>query len=149
MNKEEVIQLIHEQMEAFKQKFLTLRSYQKLDTPTEAYQVANKLYADTGGVADAFTYAATVSLDVTKGRLHTVTTTSAVGNATINASGKGFAGQELVLVITNDATAGRTITFGTNFLPSGTLVGTTSKAAVVTFVSNGTSFYEKSRTTGL
>jgi hypothetical protein len=149
MNKEEVVQLINEQMEAFKQRFLTLRSYQKLDTPTEAYQVANKLYVDTGGVADAFTYAATVSLDVTKGRLHTVTTTAAVGNATINASGKGFAGQELVIIITNDSSAGRTITFGTNFLPSATLVGTASKAAVVTFVSNGSNFYEKSRTTGL
>jgi hypothetical protein len=149
MSREEVLQLIQQEIQAFKDKYLSFRSYQKIDVPTESYQVANKLYVDTGGVADAFTYAATVSLDVTKGRLHTVTTTAAVGNATINASGKGFAGQELVIIITNDSSAGRTITFGTNFLPSATLVGTASKAAVVTFVSNGSNFYEKSRTTGL
>jgi len=99
--------------------------------------------------ADVMTYASTIALDTQKADLHTTTTTNAIGNATINASSGGTAGQKLFIIITNDATANRTITFGTNFKPSGTLVGTTSKSALVQFISDGTSFYEVSRTTGL
>jgi hypothetical protein len=94
---------------------------------------------------DTMTYAATISLDVTRPNIHKLTAT---GNATIDASGAGVAGQEITVLIANDATP-RTITFGTNFRPSGTLVGTASKAATVRFVSDGTAWYESGRTTGL
>ena len=69
--------------------------------------------------------------------------------ATINASVVGTAGQHIWVLIINDATSGKTITFGTNFKPNGTLTGTVNKAAVVQFVSDGTTWYEVARTTGL
>lgn len=119
------------------------------DNPTDAYSLANKRYVDTGGPAETMTYAATITLQVGMPRLHITTTTAAVGNSTINASLGGMKGQILQILITNDATANRTITFGTNFLPNATLVGTTSKSAIVSFVSNGTAFYEFARQTGL
>lgn len=71
---------------------------------------------------------------------------SATSNATINAS--VFFTGPVFFIIANDATP-RTITFGSNFLPAGTLVGTASKTAVVGFISDGTTLYEVSRTTGL
>lgn len=119
------------------------------DTPTNALQLVPKKYADTGGPMDTMTYAATITLNPALGRFHTTTTINATGNATINASSGGLAGQTLNILITNDGTSGKTITFGTNFKPSATLVGTASKSAMVNFVSNGTSFYESSRQTGL
>ena len=51
-------------------------------------------------------------------------------------------------IISNDATP-RTVTFGTNFLTTGTLVGTANKTAVIAFLSDGFTLYELSRTTGL
>jgi hypothetical protein len=97
-------------------------------------------------VIDVMTYASTITLDITKGFLHSTTTVHATGNATINASGTGKAGNEIVVLITNDATSGKVITFGTNFLPVGTLTGTTSKSATIGFISNGVAWYEKYRT---
>jgi hypothetical protein len=101
------------------------------------------------GSMDTMAYATSISLDVTSGNLHKTTTVDATGNATINASGVGVAGQSITLLITNDATAPKTITFGTNFVSSGPLVGTASKSALITFWSDGTSWYESARTTGL
>lgn len=98
---------------------------------------------------DAMTYASTISLDVTKGALHTTTTVNATGNATINASAGGNAGQVLYVLVTNDATSAKTITFGTNFKPSATVVGTQSKSAMLHFMSDGTNWYEVSRTLAL
>lgn len=97
--------------------------------------------------ADIMTYAGTITLDTTLADLH-VTTTATV-NSTINASTRGVAGQVIRILIINDVVTGKTITFGTNFLPSGTLVGTASKAATIEFVSDGNNFYEVARTLGL
>lgn len=102
---------------------------------------AGRIY---GGL-DTMTYAATISLDVTKAYVHQTTTVHATGNATINASTGGLSGQIMIVIIKNDATSGKTITFGTNFRPVGTVVGTTSKAAVVTFVSESNEWFEVSR----
>jgi hypothetical protein len=96
---------------------------------------------------DTMTYASTISLDVTKPNIHKTTTTAAVGDCTINASAGGTGIIDIIIV--NDATAGRTITFGTNFLSTGTLVGTISKTATIRFVGDGTTWYETSRTLGL
>lgn len=100
------------------------------------------------GAASAIsaTPGSTVTLDVTTGN-HAVWT--AGENETVNASGAQFASQELTCIITNDATLPRTITFGTGFKPSATVVGTVSKVAVIKFVSNGTDFYELARTLAL
>lgn len=98
---------------------------------------------------DTMTYSGTISLDITLARVHKTTTINATGNSTINASGAGTNGDLMQIIITNDATSGKTITFGTNFKPNGTLVGTASKTAVVSFVSDGSNWYECARVTGL
>jgi hypothetical protein len=98
------------------------------------------------GVMDTMTYSGTITLDVQKGNVHKTTTVNATGNATINASTAGQAGQHMWVLIANDATSGKTITFGTNFLTTGTIVGTVSKSATIHFISDGTAFYEVSRT---
>lgn len=91
-------------------------------------------------------YSATITLDVSKNALHYIATTSAVGNATINASSKGMAGQEIIILIANDSAGARTITFSTNFKPSATIVGTASKSATICFVSDGNNWWETRRT---
>lgn len=70
-------------------------------------------------------------------------------NATVAITGTQEAGQVLILLIKNDATAARTITFGTGFSASGNLVGTVSKTASIMFASDGGKFFELCRTTGL
>lgn len=94
------------------------------------------------------TYSATISLDPSQALFQQITTTSAIGNATINASDAGKFGQLLVMEIANDSGGARTITFGTNFRSTGTLVGTASKSYVLIFFSNGTSWLEASRSVG-
>lgn len=83
----------------------------------------------------------TVTLTVTNNK---VQTNAAAQIQTINASGAQVAGQELVLIISNDATP-RVITFGTGFRATAILTGTANKAATVCFVSDGTSLFETSR----
>jgi hypothetical protein len=79
----------------------------------------------------------------------TYVSTSPSSLSTINASGAGIAGQHIWVLIINDATTARTITFGSNYKANGTLTGTVNKAAIVQFVSDGSSLYEVARTTGL
>ena len=90
-----------------------------------------------------------MTIDVTQGVTCEVITTSAVGNATLNASSGGTFGQNLVVLIANDSGGARTITFGTNFRPTGTVVGTGSKTISVEFQSNGVSFFETGRSTAV
>ena len=91
-------------------------------------------------------YGATISLNPALADQFTLTMT---GNATLNATSGGVAGQRLTLIITNDATSPRTLTFGTHFRSSGSLVGTTSMAATVSFSSDGTSLFETNRVSPL
>ncbi len=77
------------------------------------------------------------------------TTTTSGGNATITITTIAPAGERITILITNDATAARTITFGTGFNSSGTLTGTISKSATVSFLSDGSAYWEIARTTGL
>ena len=79
------------------------------------------------------------------GNVFTLTTT---GNCTINAS-NGVAGQRTTFIITDDATGGHVVTYGTNFEASGTLTGTADKTATIDFVYDGANWYEVSRTSGL
>lgn len=97
--------------------------------------------------SETVAYAATVSLTVTNADTHVFQTIT--GAMTINASSGGRAGQTMRLILPNDGTSGRTITFGSNFRAASTLTGTVNKAAVVSFVSDGNSWYETGRATGL
>lgn len=93
-------------------------------------------------------YAATLEADSEAGNIFKTTTINATGNSTINAA-SAAAPNWLAVVVVNDATSGKTITFGTGFKSSGVLVGTASKTAIVFFISDGSSFLEVARTTGL
>ncbi len=101
------------------------------------------------GAMDAMTYASTISLDVTAGDLHKTTTTNGAGNAIVNATTAGLSGQHMWIIIANDQISGKTITFGANFRSAGILAGAVGKAATIHFVSDGTAWYEVSRTLNL
>jgi hypothetical protein len=111
------------------------------DSPTFA-SVSSKAFL---GTVVPLVYASPVSCDTTLGEVFTTTTVHGTGSVSINATTGGTAGKKITFLITNDATTGKTITFGTNFTPNGTLVGTVNLTATVVFVSNGTSWIEQSR----
>ena len=102
--------------------------------------------------ADKFTsltYTNTISVNPALGNTFETTTINATGSATINFLNAGTAGQQVKLIIINDATSGKTMTWGTYLRPaSSTLVGVASKASTIVFQSDGTSFFELSRETG-
>lgn len=103
------------------------------------------------GAATALTPGATPTLTVKPGR-HVVTYQPADNtDATFNASGAGSAGDEMVFIFTTDAAGSgdEVMTFGTNMLSTGTLTMANLAADiyVVTFISNGTKWCEKARTT--
>ena len=114
---------------------------------TFVYSTTVDKWCQVGGSPTILAYAhgslgTSSAIDTTKGDYQTCTTTTA---HTLTAANVGVAGDNLTLLITNDATTGRVITFGTGFQSTGTLTGTLSKKAQVTFRSNGTSWYEVSR----
>lgn len=56
------------------------------------------------------------------------------------------AGDELILVLTNDAGASRSVAFGTGLTaPGGVITGTVNTSATIRFVHNGVGFIEVSR----
>lgn len=69
-------------------------------------------------------------------------------NETVTISAGQQAGRVITLMIVNDAII-RTITLSTGVVSIGTIVGTALKTAVVVLQSDGTNFYELSRTLGL
>ncbi len=94
------------------------------------------------------TYAAPISLDPSAGTNFKTTTVNATGSVTINALSAGQTGQILTLLIENDATSGKVITFGTNFRSVGTLTGIVSKGSTIAFMSDGTNWIELHRIVG-
>lgn len=88
-------------------------------------------------------YAATFAYTGNMGNILSIPVT---GNMTIN--GSLFTPGPVYFILANDASA-RTITFGTNILAGGNLVGTINKTAIVEFISDGTTLYEVARKTGL
>ena len=95
--------------------------------------------------SSAPTTGATINLDAAVGNLFKWT---AGENETVNVTAGQQAGRVITLMITNDALA-RTITLGTGIVSVGVIVGTALKTAVVVLQSDGTNFYELSRTLGL
>lgn len=107
--------------------------------------------AGVSGTGIAPTYASSIELAsyLQSTRFIVINTTSAVGNATLTAAYVPQAGARLVIQTNNDASGARTITFSTGFRVTGTVTGTASKAILVTFCSDGTTWNEASRTTAI
>lgn len=123
---------------------LTIPSGATIDM--SAGTVANfvsSLFKNGAAVAEA--YAATVSIDTTKGFHRIAGANGTAAAATFNASTTGADGDELLIEVTSTAAGTCTITFGTNFKSSGTLAVTASHYASVWFVSDGTNWKEEGR----
>lgn len=97
------------------------------------------------GAAVAETYAATVSIDTTKGFHRIAGANGTAAASTFNASTTGADGDELVIEVTSTAAGTCTITFGTNFKTSATLAVTASHYGSVYFISDGTNWKEQGR----
>lgn len=93
------------------------------------------------------TYVASGSTDITAILQYSryVEITTATGNSTVISSFVSTDGGRLVISIANDASGARTITFGTGFRSTGTVVGTASKVILVEFVSDGSTWNELCR----
>ena len=98
--------------------------------------------------SDAFSGAITITVDSTKGNLHTIAATSNTAS-TLTPSAAGTAGQHMWIRITADATGGNVITFASTFKPSGTATLTANKGHMFHFVSDGTNWWEVARTLAL
>ena len=93
----------------------------------------------------ALTAGATVAIDSTLGNFFTLTPAQ---DEAINATTVGVQGQVLIIKILTSGTTSRTLTFGTNFLSTGTLATgtTTAKTFMIAFLSDGTNYIELLRT---
>lgn len=87
----------------------------------------------------------TVNIDASTAKLFKWT---AGENEAINITAGQQAGRVITFMVTNDAII-RTLTLGTGIISLGAIVGTALKTAVVVLQSDGTNFYELSRTLGL
>lgn len=96
----------------------------------------------------ALTPGATVTVNSTLGNFFTLTPAE---DETINATTVGAQGQILVIKVLTSGTTSRTLTFGTNFITSGTLATgtTTAKTFMIAFLSDGTNYIELFRTAAL
>jgi hypothetical protein len=96
----------------------------------------------------ALTSSTTISIDPTLNENFTLTPAH---TATINAAGAGVMGQDLYLFILTSGTSSFTLTFGANFLSSGTLATGTADAKyfLLKFRSNGVKWLEQGRTAAL
>jgi len=104
----------------------------------------------TSEATSALTPGATPTLTVSAGRQIFTYQPADNTDATFNASGAGSAGDEMIFIFTTDAAGSgdEVMTFGTNMISTGTLTmaNLASDVYVVSFISNGTTWYEKSRT---
>ncbi len=95
------------------------------------------------------TYAASMTIDVTYS-LHVVLGSNGTSAAcTMTPSGHGNAGDELTIITEADGTGTVTVTFASTFHAATTQATTLSHFSVITFVSDGTVWLEKSRITAL
>jgi hypothetical protein len=110
-----------------------------------ARRLMYKLTAERTELYNVFTtaYASAIEFSPSFSNILKFTTVHATGNCTVTAR-TGKIGP-VWLVITNDATSGKVITFGAGFSSAGTLTGTASKTAVLMFISDGETLWEVSR----
>lgn len=125
-------------------------------TNPTAGDVTITLPAKTGEVklssaASVITAGATPTLTVGLSNVYTDTITTDNQDQTITFSGAGTAGDELTIIFTTDTggSGDEIITFESTLVTSTgtlTLANVTAKSYLITFISNGTRWYEKSRT---
>ena len=87
------------------------------------------------------------SIDPTLGEIFTISSAvSGASTITLNAT-SAAAGSKIILIITTSTAQNTVFTFGTNMFSAGTLTtnGTSGKYSI-SFISNGTDFYETART---
>lgn len=95
------------------------------------------------------TYGAAIAIDVTKG-FHVIAGVNGTSaTAALTPSGAGTVGDELIIVTSADSGGTVTVTFASTFHSSGTQATTASHFSSITFVSDGTRWVEKCRTTNL
>lgn len=92
--------------------------------------------------------AAIINAVVTAGK-NTLLKWTALQATILNISGTMSDGDELTVIILNDAVLPRTITFGTLLVSFGVVTGVAGKTSVVKFVSDGAKFIEYARTVGI
>lgn len=112
-------------------------------------QAADWVPAANGGVDVAAAPATTGAMTVTMNT--TVVTITPSGACTFNASG-GVAGQRCTFIVTTSGASSFVLTFGTNFVSTGTLAtGTvTAKRFCVSFIcKDGTTWLETGRTVAM
>jgi len=128
-----------------------------ISTQTGSITSANGIVATTGQIRAAAVTALTTiaaagtptsqSIDPTLGSIFTlISSTSAPVGHTLNAA-SAAAGSIITIIITTTTAQNTTFTFGTNMFSAGTLItnGTSGKYSI-SFVSDGTNFYETART---
>jgi hypothetical protein len=107
-----------------------------LTTPTLTNPTVTN-YTETVYTANSST---AITLDLANGTFQNITLT---GNATITMP-SAVAGKSFLLLLSQDATGGRTVTWSTVVWPSGTaptITSTASKRDIFSFFSNGTSWF--------
>lgn len=109
--------------------------------------VDNTIQANVSAVAPLTTGAMNVTLSNVRSQ-YTITPT---GNCTFNLISGSVAGAYFTFLVTTSGTSSFTLTWGTNFVTTGTLAtGTVSgKIFTVTFQGDGTKYIEVSRTTAM
>jgi len=101
------------------------------------------------GPAATDTYAAAMTIDVTKS-LHIIAASNGTSaTATLTPSAAGQSGDILTIITEADGTGTVTVTFASTFHPSGTQATTLSKFSTIQFMSDGSRWLEQSRTTAL
>lgn len=106
--------------------------------------------ADMGGAKLLSpTPGATVTITIDTTVRHLLASWTAAEIETVVISGTPLDGQQLTLIITNDAGLGRVITLGTGFNANGTIIGVISKKSTALFVASGGTFLELSRVVGV
>lgn len=91
----------------------------------------------------------TVTLTIDIAVQNTIARWTAGQATTVNVSGTPSDGAEMMLIITNDGVLARLITLGSGFLGAGTMLGILNKKSVITFVADGGTYIECSRTIGM
>jgi hypothetical protein len=94
-------------------------------------------------------FGAAMTIDVTYGIHFIPGVNGTSATVTFTPSAAGTAGDELTIITSADATGTVTATFASTFHSSGTQATTASHYSSITFVSNGTIWIERSRTTNL
>lgn len=107
------------------------------------FQALNRKFPQQG--VQTLTWSATIAIDTRVNPLNAYYNGAMNADATINASNVGNSGRIINFVLKSDGTA-RTVTFGTGFSPTATLVGTISQTRTISFVEVNGTLWEIART---